>query len=716
MTETGLSLGTPHYMSPEQATAEKEITARSDIYSIGSVLYEMLTGHPPHVGATAQQIIMKIITTPAEPVTVHRKSVPPNVAAAIAKSLEKLPADRFETAKAFADALGNPMFATAGATGFYPGGAGGSGGVSKRAFAATATLAVAATAGLAWSLTRPTPPREVSRFSVLLPDSQALGASNTTQRAAVSPDGRIIVYMGGVPGSSDTRLWVRRLDELRAAPLPGTDGASNPTFSPDGKKIAFESGARRTIKWMALAGGAITPVTDSLVDRGGLTWSSDGYLYYDGHFDGDGVARVRASGGKPEIVTRADSAANELYHYHPRALPGGRGLLFTIARPGGAGDFDVAAFDAKTGKYHVLARGVDARYAESGHLLWVNASGHLLAAPFDLARLALTGEPVTVTSGVAVRGNNTVDLDISSTGLLTYTAGSAEAGRREVVWVGRDGAATPIDTGWVADFAFPIRLSPDGRQLVAAIRGAGGVPDVWVKQLDHGPAQKIAINSAYPAWSPDGRTVAFASPLGGIRTVAADGSSLAKSLHGGSLASWLRYTRDGKWIVYAERGDLFAVRTDGDTARRTLVASSAIEASPVVSPDGRWLAYHGDEQGRPEVFVVPFPETATMKRQVSTAGGRHPRWSSDGRELFFVDAKEDLIAVPVLPGLVFKTEVPRRLFSVARYLQGNEYDVSPDGRRFIFVRPAGNATVRPDELSVVQNFFEELKAKVPGKK
>ena len=111
MTETGLSLGTPHYMSPEQATAEKDLTNRSDIYSLGCVLYEMLTGDPPHTGSSAQQIIMKIVTDEPRPVTELRKSVPPNVAASVAKALEKLPADRFESAAKFGEALVTPTFA-----------------------------------------------------------------------------------------------------------------------------------------------------------------------------------------------------------------------------------------------------------------------------------------------------------------------------------------------------------------------------------------------------------------------------------------------------------------------------------------------------------------------------------------------------------------------------------------------------------------------------
>jgi hypothetical protein len=181
----------------------------------------------------------------------------------------------------------------------------------------------------------------------------------------------------------------------------------------------------------------------------------------------------------------------------------------------------------------------------------------------------------------------------------------------------------------------------------------------------------------------------------------------------------VEYTREGKWLVYGSAGDIFAVRTDGDTTRQALVVGPATERSPTVSPDGRWLAYASDENaGRWEIFVRPFPDTRTMKRQVSVDGGQAPRWSADGRELFFVDAKSDLIALPVSPGPVFKVDNPRRLFSMEPYVMAGlpYYDVSHDGKRFIVSRPAGSASQRPDELIVVQNFFEELKAKAPVKK
>jgi len=716
MTETGLSLGTPHYMSPEQATAEKEITARSDVYSLGSVLYEMLTGNPPHVGATAQQIIMKIITEPAAPVTQFRKAVPPNVAAAVAKSLEKLPADRFESAKAFADALANPAYTNESVAGTAGYAMAGRRGVSMRLFAATAMIAAVAMAGLVWSVRRPAPSREITRLSVQLPDSQGLSGIPARNRLAVSPDGRTIVYVGPGASTTQTRLWVRHLDELRAAPLAGTDGAFNPAFSPDGRRLAFVSGAPRAIKWIALAGGAVTQLTDSLVDAGGLTWSSDGYLYYDGHLSGDGLARIRDSGGKPEIVTRADSGSGERYHFHPNALPNGRGLLFVIAHAGGPATFDLAILDSRNGKHRVLAHGVAGWYAESGHLVYVTTEGTLIAAPFDLDRLALTGDAVTIASDLAVRAQGTVDLGISSNGLLAYALGSAQASRRELVWLTREGTETPVDTQWTGDFTNRVALSPDGKWLAVGFRSTSATTDIWTKQLDRGAPQKIAAPGNTPAWSADGRTIAY-TVQAALMTVPADGSALPSKLRAEDLVTGLHYTHDGKSIVYSAHADVFAVRTDGDTIRRELVAGPAIEIFPSVSPDGRWLAYQSDETGRFEVFVRPFPDPEPMKRQVSVGGGSAPRWSGDGRELLFVDEKLDLIAVPVTPGPVFKTDSPRRLFSMERYGgAGNMFDISPDGRRFITTRPVGTLTQRPDELIVVQNFFEELRAKAPVKK
>ena len=716
MTETGLSLGTPHYMSPEQATAEKEISARSDIYSIGSVLYEMLTGEPPHSGGSAQQVIMKIITDRARPVTELRKSVPPNVAAAVAKAIEKLPADRFESAKAFADALANPgytstSFASMAVTAQRRG-------VPIPAFGAMTAIAAAAILVAVWSWQRETPKPDGMRVAVSLPDSQALEPTGNLARAAISPDGRTLVYVGAGEQPASVRLWVRPLNQLKATPLPRTEAAGNPSFSPDGRHIAFVSETPRGLKTVPVDGGPVVVLADSAVDLGGVSWSDDGYIYYDGKLEGDGLARVRATGGKPEIVTVPDREAGERFHTKPSALPGGRGVIFTVAR----GSFsDIAVFDARTRKYSVLARAQMGVYAASGHLVYVTIEGTMMAAPFDLDRLAITGDAVVISEGVSLPGANArgVTVSISNDGLLAYIAGDRVNVQRELVWVSRDGTATPVDTSWIMRFNGRPTLSPDARRVAITVAERVGAGHIWIKELDRGPQAKLEGRGASPTWSPDGRFIAFSSPQGMMRGPV-DGSVLPTPflpnvgpLNTGSL----EWSRDGRWLLYARQNtDLFAVRTDNDTTVHELLATRWVERQPALSPDGRWLAYISDESGRYEVYVRPFPDTRVTRRQVSLNGGFAPRWSRNGGELFFTDETQTLFAVPISPGPVFTPGSPQRLFNAFEFNpQGVSYDVHPDGKRFLMTRGAGAAALQRDELVIVQNFFEELTAKVPRK-
>ena len=716
MTETGLSLGTPHYMSPEQATAEKEITARSDIYSVGSVLYEMLTGNPPHVGASAQQIIMKIITETAEPVTKFRKSVPPHVAAAVARSLEKLPADRFESAKAFADALANPGYTHLSFAGAAAGGAQARAKVLTPAFIAMSALAVAATAFAFVGWNRANAPKPVSRVSVFFPDSQGFGAGSLQMRLAISADGRRIVYAGAGATPGTTRLWLWSRDQLRPVPIPGTEGAINPSFSPSGTRVAFITvSPPRALRTVSVLGGPVLTLTDSLVDLGGVSWGEDGYIYYDGHLEGDGVARIREAGGNPEILSRADSATGEFYHLSPSALPDGRGVLVIItrgvARDAAARTFQVGVFDARSGTHKGLLAGVGAVYARSGHLVYVTGEGALMAAPFDLDRLEISGEPTSLADGVSVRRINRTDLAISSDGTLIYSGGTSTEGLRELVWVKRDGTPSAVDPDWSGPLADRPVLSPDGRSVALALR-VGGARQVWVKQLDRGPASRVAEVGMLPSWSTDGRMLLFTAATEILR-VPADGSAMPAVVRGGGAGA-AQYSSDGQWLVIGRRGDFSVARTGGDTTERVLVADKMTQGFGALSPDGRWFAYQSDETGQGQVYVRPFPDAAASKYLVSVRGGVTPRWSRSGRELFYGDAVEDLWSVSVAPGPVFRAGIPTRLFSASRYgpLQSFPFDVSSDGR-FLFTRPVGLQTPRPDELIVVENVFAELRAKAP---
>ena len=707
MTETGMSLGTPTYMSPEQAMGERTLDARTDVYALGCVLYEMLAGEPPFTGPTAQSIVAKVMTERPASLTARRDRVPAPVEAAVLTALEKLPADRFDSARSFMTAFGDPAFAT----GYHPSPGRGTArpGVSAGTFRATAAVAVVAViaATLGW-LRRP-PPAEVNRLAIALPDSQSIGSrSSNNLRLAISPDGRTIAYVGGPVGGAQ-RIWLRRLDALTAIPLEGTENGFNPAFSPDGTRLAFVSGSPRAIKTVALTGGPPITLTDSLVDQGGVSWASDGYIYYDGHLASDGLARIPETGGRPESVSTPDSAGGESWHSSPSALPDGKGVLIAIARLRGAGGVDVGVVDPKTGSHKVLAHGVGAAYAAPGYLLYVTAEGNLMAAPFDLDKREMTGVAVPVAQGIAIRALGRVDFAVSRAGTLVYLAGDGRDRIRELAWVDRNGETVAVDSLWSAPLANRPALSPDGRAVGVMVQ-TSGAPQVWVKQLDRGPATKLADEGGTPSWSPDGRDVVY-SARGGWARGPADGSTLARIVPTRSSVLGPQLSPDGKWILYSTGSDILIQAAEGDTGARLLVGGPGSQRGATVSPDGRWLAYMSDESGRFEVYVRPFPNAQVAKHQVSANGAWNPRWSRDGRELFFSDEPRDLISVPVTLVPTFSAGTPMRLFAAADFgMPTWGFDVSLDGKRFLMTRPTGGGKGRPDALVLVQNFGTQLTA------
>jgi len=709
MTETGMSLGTPHYMSPEQATAEKELTARSDVYSLGSVLYEMLTGNPPHVGASAQQIIMKIVTEEAAPVTNTRKSVPPNVAAATARSLEKLPADRFGSAAEFAAALQNPAFTPAG-TVATAGPLVRSPARSRALVPALVVLAIFGFALAAWGWLRTPRQPPVGRFNIALAEGQAMEPGRGP-RVAVSPDGLRFVYVG--PGQGGGQLWVRERDQLVATPLAGTEGAICPFFSPDGRRVGYFTIAPMRLRTVSLDGGPPVTVADSGIDWDGGTWGRDQYIYSDSP---DGLVRVPQGGGRLERVTRLDTARSEGAHNYPDMLPNGKGVLFTILR-GGPGDYEIAVVDLAARTYHVLTKGVYARYADPGYLVYVTASGSLMAAAFDQASMQLRGEPTALAEGIGVRGQGYVDLGLSRTGTLLYSAGGTSAALNDLVWVSRDGEAEVIDSN---AYDAPV-IAPDGRRVAVAVSTLGD-QQVWIRQMPDGPSSKLTFDgndSGRPFFSPDGRWVGYyttQTPVRSFFVARADGSARPDTLLRRPRELWEgTWSRDGQWLVYREgsapSADLMAVRTDGDTTPVTLVATSFNERSPTLSPDGRWLAYTSDESGVNEIYVRPFPETAQAKQQVSLHGGIEPLWAHSGRELFYRTPAGDMVAAAITTQPTLAVGAQTVLFAGSAYAQDDthrEYDVSPDDRRFLMIRERGGER---GSLVLVDNWFQELIAR-----
>jgi dipeptidyl aminopeptidase/acylaminoacyl peptidase/tRNA A-37 threonylcarbamoyl transferase component Bud32 len=720
MTQTGLSLGTPSYMSPEQAMGERTITARSDIYSLGAVTYEMLSGEPPFTGPTVQAIVARVMTEEPRPLTAQRRSLPPHVAAAVAHALEKVPADRFATAHEFADALNNPSFTLAPKSGVLA--AKTVNNRERRLMYGAAGFAALFLITTLWGWMRPAPSKPVVRYNLALDSAEAMApGASWWSRLAISPDGSRLAYVDGAHG----QILIRPRDQLHATPIQGSAGAETPFFSPDGERIGAL--AEQRVYIAAIDGGQAITVSDTLTGVAGASWARDGFIYVDGQGP-SALLRVEAKArAVPKWFTVLDSATGEVDHTWPDVLPNGKGVLFTVAFAGknavkAGTTYAIAVAEIPSGKHRVIVNDAKfARYAASGHLLYVTTNKTLMVVPFDQNSMQIVGTPRPLVEGMRLGDLGAADLAVSETGTLVYATGAGE-GKHELVWVTRAGKPEPVDANWQATFGSPA-LSPDGKKLAVSINTSTGRADIWTKQLDGGPAVNLTLDGKgnfNPTWTPDGRSLTFQSAAGGtgsdLRTKRADGSANA-ALQFNTKRDLFQplWSPDGKWLIFVdvlERGTIgiFGVRPGIDAAPVPLVASKIIQVSPTLSGDGRWLAYDSNESGIPEVYVVPFPNTGAAKWAVG--GGTEPRWSHSGKELFYRDASGRLIAVEINTNPTFSLGRSTPLFSAAEFQSDQfvpQYDVSLDDRRFLMIRSiAANA---PDKLIVVDNWFEELKAK-----
>ena len=714
MTETGMSLGTPHYMSPEQAMGEREITARSDVYALGAITYEMLVGEPPFTGPTAQSIVAKVLTEEPRPLLPKRRTIPPHLEAAVLTALQKLPADRFGSAAEFAEALANPTFGActaANQSARHP--------IRQRFRARRTVVTVAAVATLAgllvgaslmrWAQNRNPKTQPVTRMLVALPPEQAI---NGELPFAISKDGSQVAYHG-----TDGEGWLRGLNRVDATRIPEIDEGCCPFLSPDARTVGLFTAYPGDLVLVPLAGGTrITIARDSVWSDGGA-WSEGGWIYFimgTRHR----LMRARPNGESLQILAAPDTARGEGSFAFPDVLPGERAVLVTVRRERGGSE--IAAVDLATRQVRTVERGVYARYLSSGHLLVVRADGAAIAAPFDPKRLVLTGPATEVLTDVKMGDGGAALLAVSASGSLFYLTSSAAAG--QVVRVTRDGRSTAVDPGWTGEIN-SIALSPDGTRLAVTVRHEGRY-EVWIKVLGMGPFTRLAFDGliAYrPAWAPDGRSLTYISDPTGINQLLArpaDGSGsptvLARMPRG--IDEGFR-SRDGRWLILrvgvGGGRDIYGLRRGIDSAPTPLIATQFEEFSPSLSPDGRWLAYVSKESGRAEVYVRPFPNVGTARWQVSTSGGNEPLWANSGRELFFKNRNAELVAVSVETRPSFRIVGSRSLFPVRGYYAEElhtSYAVSPDDRSFIFVRRLETGDGR---LMMVLNWFEELTSKLP---
>ncbi len=617
----------------------------------------------------------------------QRRTIPPHVEAATRTALEKLPADRFATAAEFAAALGNTAFAMAGRAGRDPGASGPrSAGWTRPLLAAGAGAALLAAGTMAGRVTasRGRVPAEPVRFALVQPDTGRY-TSSFGPSVALSPDGRTIAYTGNT--GSRRMLFVRRLDALQPVPVPGTDGAYLPFFSPDGAWLGFV--ANQLLMKVALAGGA--PVLIAALEGNvaqGAAWGPEGTIVLE---DVSGLSRVSANGG---ALTRLTSIGAGGTHEWPSFLPDGR-VLFTITsdttRP--------AVVDLRTAAVTVLdVVGNTARYVAPGYLLVSDEGGTVTARPFDLRRLRVTGEAAPVLQGVDQGDGEAAKFAVTG-GIAVHVAG--QRSDRQLLFMDRGGRARAA----VAEQRryFQPRFSPDGRHIAVTVASRGGGSDVWVVDPSRGVLQRVTFtdSAASGEWTPDGRRIVFSRARGpgdvDVFWTRADGSGGAESLLVAPRPQFPRtWTPDGRTLLYATLDtatgwDIMALDLDGRTTRPVVQARLA-QLAPTLSPDGRWLAYVSNESGRREVFVRPFPE-GDGRWQISADGGIEPRWGRAGREIIYRSA-DRFIAVPVQIGPGFVAGRPDTLFRSLLDLNINvtTYDVTRDGQRFVAVGSEAGGT------------------------
>jgi serine/threonine-protein kinase len=691
LTETGVSVGTPYYMSPEQAAGYRNVSGSADIYALGCVLYEMLVGEPPFTGPTQQVVFARAMTQKPTPVRVLRDTVPASVETAVLRALEKVPADRFATAAEFARAL-------------HAVGRTRSSWHLSTVRVAVGSGAVLVLAVAAWALSRPRRPTAtttaITRATVPIARGFILPTGDQQYPLNISSDGQTLVYAAERDGVR--RLFVRRLADFAESELANTEGASYPAFSPDGRWIAYF--AQSQLLKIPVHGGTPIVVAPAPGRMGGVSWAGDSLL-----FAADGklylnVASTNATTAIPLSDSRGplpDTLAPARQVRWPRFLPGGRYALLS-ARD------SVAVLHLATGVLRSLIPGNQAAYLPTGHLVFSAGEGRVRVVPFDLQKLAVTGAAVPVFEAFRGPASGSNYFAVSSSGTLVYVPGGFD---RSLTLVDRNGREEPVPSSH-RGFRFP-RISPDGRRAVVTIDPRPS--KTWIVDLRTGALSPVAApgrpeseHRIHPVWSPDGRQVMY-SGVSTIDIANVDGvPNVRPALRNTtplsiSPTSWLP---DGRVIAHLYGGPAIDVVTFrlGDSVVTPLVASDAAEVQGVASPDGRWLAYSSNASGAREVYVRPLFASGEPIA-VSTSGGVEPRWSRDGAELYYRNGQA-IMAVSVHTRPPFSAK-PQQLFSGGfDFLQDDNWDVGPDGR-FLMVRSDPNAGT---QFLVVLNWFDELRA------
>jgi serine/threonine protein kinase/Tol biopolymer transport system component len=720
-TMQGVIMGTAAYMSPEQARG-KPVDKRIDIWAFGCVLYELLTGKQAFRGETVSDTIAAVLEREPE-----WQVLPPATPAKIRELLRRcLKKDSQRRLRDIGDARIEIEEALAAPAVAEPTAAAKSIRTRWRGallWGVTFLFLAAITSMVVWNRKSSSPivSGPVSRIAIMLPPGQPLAGLEIGLAVALSPDGTQLAY--AARQGNTQQLYLRPLAGLEAKPVPGTEGATEPFFSPDGQWLGFFAGGK--LKKVLVSGGEALTLGDAKNPRG-ASWRGQGTIAF-APTAVSVLQQVSDAGGTRQPLTRLEKGENS--HRWPEFLPGGRAVLFAALHAGANwNDAQVSVQSVGAGERRDLVQGgTHPRYAPSGHLIYAQG-GSLMAAPFDPQRLAVTGAAVPVVEGVLQSTlTGAAQYSFSATGSLVYVPEGVQATQRRLVWVSRGGTEQPVAAPARA-YRGP-RLSPDGRELAVAVEGQE--TEVWLYNLSRETLTRLTFQGSTnynPVWTRDGKRIAFTSVgMQGLFWQQADGSGGLERLSefGSAPNSW---SPDGQLLAFIEINpttgyDIWVLQM-GDPSvgagqvrkAQPFLRTPFNEGASRFSPDGRWLAYVSDESGRYEIYVQPYPGPGG-KWQISTEGGTEPVWNQNGRELFYRSG-DKMMAAEITTQPRFFAGKPKVLFAGQYQPSPNpvanpNYDVSPDGQRFLMLKPSESAEAAPTQINVVLNWFEELKRRVP---
>ena len=745
ITLAGIILGTAAYMAPEQARG-KPVDKRADIWAFGAVLYEMLTGRKAFDADDASMTLAAVMMKEPD-WTALPPATSPGIRSLLTRCLNKDPKARLrdigEARLQIQQALSGvpeerkePVASHANA-----------GRLRALPWAlAVIGFAAAAASLVMWAPWRHAPPSTLLRLEAGIGVDADL-FTDQGAAAILSPDGKTLAFVAQKTSATDPQLYVRRLDQLTAATLAGTDGAKNPFFSPDGSWIGFFAGGK--LKKVAASGGAVVILCDAPDGRGG-TWADDDTITFlpvssarGGPDGGGGLLRVPAVGGHPEPVTTVGD--DELTQRWPQLLPGGNALIYTVtnapairASAGAYADANIVAQTIPKGTPKIVQRGgYFGRYLKSGHLVYVH-DGTLFAAPFDLTRLQLVGSPVPVLEGMVFGPNNgSAQIAVSDGGTLVYVPGGSRLTRGfQFEWRDRAGKATPLPSAVASNWT-TVQIAPDGHRIAGVIADSNR-PDVWIYDIDREVPSRLTtdprMGAFSPVWTPDSTRVAYT--LGGrsLYWRRADGTGEVQRLtNGPNNQTPVSWHPTGKFLAFEEinpgkLSDIMILPIDGSESAGWKPGTPAPflntefqEQDPTFSPDGKWLAFMSNKSGHPEVYVRPFP-ASPGEWTISTGGGggaRFPVWSRARPELFYTTLQGDLMMVSyTVKGDAFVAGKPepwsKERFQTAGTVR--RFDLHPDGNRFLLSpMPRQDTSVKQDRVVFVFNWFDELKRIMPVK-